>query len=197
MFELDARLRHRSALGDFWLSSDSISHTYSYWTRPARLVEVVQDIPEPEMTAFYDLGCTVGAYTVFPFAAHVNGKWRQTINQARGTRHRIRDRFDLTLECIRRHYEDDPGSPLADVLENYRNFFDLFGSFDGYVSHFLLEDLIGDDGGVRFFLSFTGFENDPLPMRDVDEYREYMSRSMAFIRGRNARIDRWARTKLA
>lgn len=41
LFDLDARLRHCSALGEFWLSSDTIAHTYSGWVRPARLVDVL------------------------------------------------------------------------------------------------------------------------------------------------------------
>jgi hypothetical protein len=38
----------------------------------------------------------------------------------------------LTLECIRRHYLDEP-SPLSDTLARYADFFGLFGDFAGYV----------------------------------------------------------------
>ena len=31
MFDLDAKLHHKSALGEYWLASDSIAHTYSTW----------------------------------------------------------------------------------------------------------------------------------------------------------------------
>lgn len=41
MFDLDARLHHKSDLGEFWLSSDSILHTYTRWVRPIRLVDVL------------------------------------------------------------------------------------------------------------------------------------------------------------
>ncbi|WP_425563267.1 DUF6994 family protein [Microbacterium rhizosphaerae] len=34
------------------------------------------------------------------------------------------------------------GSPLADVPDDLHDFFALFGSFDGYASHVLLQDLI-------------------------------------------------------
>ena len=192
MFDLDAELHHKSALGEFWLSSDSIAHTYSSWGRPARLVEVVRQVPPAEMAAFYGLACTVGAYIVFPMQVRVDGKWRQSINQSRGTHPRIRDRFDLTLECIRRHYEGTP-SPLADALEPYADFFGLFGDFGGYVDHFLLNDLV-DDGyaSVRFFKDFDDFAGDPLPAGSVAEYREYMRLSMDFIRARNERIARYA-----
>ncbi len=191
-FDLDEKLRHRSALGDFWLSSDAITNTYRHWTRPARFVDILQQIPTEDVTTFFDLGCTVGAYTVFPFAAQVDGKWRQTINQSRGTHPKIRDRFDLTLECIRRFYLDEP-SPLANALSPYNSFFRLFGSFPGYVDHFLLNDLVSDDySSVRFWTSFDNFTTDALPAASVEEYREYMSRSMAFIRARNERIGAYA-----
>ena len=49
---------------------------------------------------------------------------------------RIAGRFDLTVECIRGHYLDEP-SPLSDTLARYADFFALFGDFDGYVDFFL------------------------------------------------------------
>jgi len=191
LFDLDARLRHRSALGDFWLSSDAIIHTYVLWERPARLADVIQQVPATEKTAFYDLACTVGAYLVFPFQARVDGKWRQTINQRRGIHPRIRDRFDLTLECVRRHYAGEQ-SPLQETLGFYADFFGLFGDFHGYVEHFLLHDLVDEATSVRYFQGVGDFSADPLPVADVTEYREYMTRSMAFIRARNERIAAYA-----
>lgn len=195
-FTLDRDLHHKSALGEFWLSSDSIVHTYSEWTRPAGLVEVVRQVPDAEITAFYDLACTVGAYLVFPMQVLVDGKWRRSINQSRGFHPRIRDRFDVTLECIRRHYAGIP-SPLGNAFAWYSNFFDLFGDFQGYVDHFLLNDLVEDDYlSVRFWTEFADFVGSPLPMRSVVEYREYMGRSMDFIRARNERIDTYASSAL-
>ena len=45
---------------------------------------------------------------------------------------------------------------------------------------------------VRFYTEFDDFLGDPLPAGSVAEYREYMRRSMDFIRARNVRIDRYA-----
>jgi hypothetical protein len=192
MFDLDAALHHQSALGVFWLASDSVGHTYSTWGHPAQLVEVIAQTPPEEVTAFYDLACTVGAYVVFPAQVHAQGKWRMSINQARGMHPRIRDRFDLTLECIRRHYQGTP-SPLTGALAWYADFFDLFGDFAGYVNHFLLADLV-DEGhpAVRFFTDFDDFTGTPLPAASVAQYRQYMTRSMEFIRARNERITAYA-----
>jgi hypothetical protein len=196
MFDLDADLHHASDLGEFWLSSDSIVHTYSTWQQPARLVQVVQQVHQTEVTAFNDLACTVGGYLVFPMQVHVDGRWRRSINQSRGFHPRIRDRFDLTLECIRRHYEGTP-SPLDGTLAWYADFFGLFGDFGGYVDHFLLQDLVEDgQGSVRFFTDIDDVTGDPLPASSVAEYRQYMSRSMAFLRARNARIADYATSAL-
>ena len=162
-FELDAELHHTSSLGEFWFSSDAITHTYSTWGRPARLVEIVRKVPVSDMTAFYDLGCSVGAYVVFPAMVHVHSKWRLSINQSRGIHPKIRDRFDLTLECIRRHYLGKD-SPLTGALAWHSGFLDLFGSFAGYVDHFLLNDLVTlDCGSVRFLTDFDDFVRDPRP----------------------------------
>lgn len=190
-FELDDKLHHKSDLGEFWLSSDAITNTYSKWRRPARLVDVVRQIPRDEMTAFYDLGCTIGAYLVFPLAPHVDGRRILTINGARGIHPKIRDRFDLTLECIRLHYGGGE-SPLSATLAQYAGFFDLFGSFTGYVDHFLLNDLVTvPHASVKFLKDFKSFADDPLPAANLADYTEYMRRTIKFIRSRNARIARY------
>lgn len=190
-FDLDEKLRHRSELGDFWLGSDAITNSFRHWEQPARLVAILGQIPD-EVTAFFELGCTVGAYAVFPFQAKVDGKWRQSINQSRGTNGKIRDRFDLTLECIRRHYLEEP-SPLQNALAPYASFFALFRDFPGYVDHFLVNDLVSDDySKVRFWTDFDNFTTDALPASSLEEYRRYMTGSMDFICARNERIARFA-----
>lgn len=191
-FDLDARLRHQSELGDFWLGSDAITHTYSRWTRPSRLVSVLSQVPPEQIDAFYKLGCTAGAYLVFPYGAKVDGKYQQSINQRRGMLASIRDRFDLTLECIRLHYAQQ-NSPLADVLARHTDFFNLFEDFAGYVHFFLLDDLVeADCATVRFLKDFDGFDGDALPAAGLEDYLEYMARSMSFIRARNERIEAFA-----
>jgi len=41
------------------------------------------------------------------------------------------DRFDVTLECIRRHYRGED-SPLAEVLAQHADFLRLFRDFRGF-----------------------------------------------------------------
>ena len=134
--------------------------------------------------AFHATGYTIGGMLVFPLNPWpVKG---QTINQRRGTSHEIQDRIDLTLECIRLYYSDQQ-SPLAETLGRYRDFFDLFVNFDGYVRFFVLDDLVRADGTISFFRRFDGFDGRPLP-RDLPEYLDYREKALEFVNARNARI---------
>jgi hypothetical protein len=178
-----AYLTHTSHLGDFKLSSDTISNSLRSNKRRASLIA---QIPSVKLDAFQSLGSTVGARILFP-GNRVDGK--PTINVARGFNAQIADRFDLTLECIRLHYLGQ-ASPLAATLDRYAEFFALFGSFEGYVHFFLLDDLVRNDQ-VKFYLPFDGEFGQPLP-NTVDEYNEYMANSLGIVAARNRRIEAWA-----
>ena len=174
-------LLHRSVLGEFPVSSDTIIN--SLRARKASS-ELIFQIATEDLDAFQRLGATIGGRIIFP-SNRVEKK--PTINVARGFSSRIGDRFDLTLECIRRHYLEEP-SPLQATLERYKSFFDLFESFEGYVHFFLLNDLI-KDSKIKFFLPFKGdFGTKPLPQTKT-EYLDYMKNSMKFVEARNQRID--------
>jgi hypothetical protein len=176
-------LTHTSHLGDFKLSSDTISNSLRSNKRRASLIA---QIPSVKLDAFQSLGSTIGARILFP-GKRVDKKL--TINAARGYHPFIADRFDLTLECIRVHYLRQ-GSPLAATLDRYADFFGLFGSFEGYVEFFLLGDLL-QNGEVKFYLPFDGEFGQALP-NTVDEYNEYMANTMEFVAARNLRISKWA-----
>jgi hypothetical protein len=111
-----------------------------------------------------------------------------TINGARGFNTKIADRFDLTMECIRRHYQDEP-SPLEDTLKRYSFFFDLFRSFRNYVDFFFLQDLVSSNyNHIKYFTQpDLVFNTAPLPQSKAD-YLEYMENSMQFLNDRNNRI---------
>ena len=47
---------------------------------------------------------------------------------------KINDRFDLTLECIRRYYLNED-SPLKETFIRYSDFL-LFKNFKGYIDFF-------------------------------------------------------------
>jgi hypothetical protein len=143
-----------------------------------------RSIPEVEREAFLHICYTIGGMMVFP----VNRAGRKiTINVARGFHPRIKDRFDLTLECIRRHYLGEP-SPLGDTLARYADFFGLFGDFAGYVDFFHLQDLVNEvTPTVKFFMPFEGFSASPLP-GTLEAYLVYRQRAVEFIESRNRRI---------
>ena len=177
-------LHHRSRLGEFWLSSDAVIPTFR---REKRLSDIINQIPVEEREAFIGIGYTIGGMMVFP-GSKVDGK--MTINQKRGFDRQIKDRFDLTVECIRRHYRDER-SPLSDTLARYADFFGLFGDFRGYVTFFLLQDLVTDDcSAVRFFLPFENFITSPLP-GSMDAYLAHRQLAVDFIEARNQRIQTW------
>ena len=177
----DAYLHHRSEQGEFILSSDSIIPTFTRWKRMQYLIE---QYPEEENEAFRAIAYTIGGMMIFP-GNKVDGK--PTLNAARGFNSRIADRFDLTLECIRRHYLA-AASPLSETLGRYREFFGLFGGFREYVDFFLLQDLVVDNGrAVRFFMPFDNFVGPSVPSDRVT-YSAYRIRSIEFIEARNARI---------
>ena len=121
---------------------------------------------------------------IFP-GNRVDGK--STINGARGFHPLIKDRIDLTLECIRRHYVNEV-SPLDEVLERYSNFFALFDSFKGYVEFFLLQDLVTKDSSeINFFMPFDNFKTPAVP-KTIEGYISYKDQVIDFINKRNQRI---------
>jgi hypothetical protein len=211
------RLLHVSKPGlqsdEFTLTSDILSTGWndkwglgsSYkWLETARSV-----LEDNEIDEYGKIIRTIGNYIVFPKGTNDNApnsngypQYDRTIpnttwgiNSARGLDDKIRDRFDLTLECIRLWYDnvkDVNENPLINALDYSKNFLSLFGSgsngFKKYVEHFLLEDLVDSSGNVKFFLPFSEFVNiDPLP-RNID-FRKLMDAVKTFISGRNQRID--------
>ncbi len=173
-------LYHSSAVGEHLLSSDGAIPTF--WKEKS-LKRVFAEIPM-ELKTFQREAYTIGGMIVFP-GRKVNGK--MTINGARGFCRQIRDRFDLTLECIRRHYLQEP-SPLQDVLARYSSFFALFGDFRGYAEHFLLQDLVTEDfAAVRYFAPFDNFDTSPIP-GSKQSYLSYRDAAMTFIAARGRRM---------
>ncbi len=176
-------LYHKSELGEFCLGSDAITHSYKSHIRKKWLNEQIPD----EVNELFDAGSTIGAYTIFP---NNRTDGNHSINQARGVNPLIDDRFDLTLECIRRFYTGQT-SPLYDTLLRDKSFFDLFTDFTGYVHFFLLDDLIDENQAVKFYLPFDNFNSPPV-FSGVEEYLIYKKGVMNFIRQRNERINTFA-----
>jgi len=183
-------LMHKSNLGEFHLSSDSISHSLR---EQKRMQNIIALIPVSELDEFQSVGSTIGARIIFP-GNRIDGQ--ATINAARGFSTKLNDRFDLTLECIRLHYLG-LNNPLQDTLSRYADFFELFSSFDGFVEFFLLQDLVTEDlTEVKFFLPHNeSFEKSPRP-DSVDAYMHYKEKTLNFVRARNSRIQEWVDNNL-
>ena len=82
-----AYLYHKSELGQFFLGSDAITHSYKHHKRKQWLT---RQIPEA-VNQVYCAGSTIGAYIIFP-NNKINNK--QTINGARGCNGKIDDSVD-------------------------------------------------------------------------------------------------------
>ena len=179
-----AYLYHDSELGEFFLGSDAITHSYKNHKRKRWIIEQIpHDVEE-----LCDVNACIGSYILFP-NKQIQGK--NTINQERGVNKLIDDRFDLTLECIRLFYLGE-NSPLYNVFSRYKAFFDLFGDFNGYVDFFLLQDLV-ENGKIKFYLPFDNFKNPPC-FYNVDEYLVYKKKIIQFVRARNARVEKYEQT---
>lgn len=102
----------------------------------------------------------------------------------------IGDRFDLTLECIRRYYlHPAADSPLASTLARCPEFFALFRDFRVYVDFLLLHDLATDGySAVRFFTDSSDFSTPAVP-QSLAEFNGYRERSSEFVQARNRRIE--------
>ena len=132
LFTLDLdtpKLLHHSSEHGELLSSDAIGLTFK---GVKKMSHIVQQLPSCELDAFLILPLPSVLLLFFP-SKRIDGK--MTINGARGTNQRIQDRFDLTLECIRRFYAKED-SPLAAALARYSDYFELFKDFRGYVQFF-------------------------------------------------------------
>ena len=175
------RLHHKSELGEFVLSSDSIANTYS---SVKSSYNIIKNIKADEIEKFVSLCSTIGGYIIFP-SERINNQ--MTINGARGINKKIRDRFDLTLECIRRYYREED-NPLNETLKRYSSFFKLFVNFQGYVDFFLLQDLVDNNySEIKYFIPFKNFEEPPLP-DDTNHYKLYKENLSIFVVSRNERI---------
>jgi len=169
---------------DIMLSSDIIITTYIQWERCKYYTEKINNKIKME---FDEKAHTIGAFIVYP-KSKINGL--STINMERGTNASILDRFDLTLECIRLHYLQNE-NPLKDVLNRYKYFFDLFGSFRNYCQYFLLDDLVDNDyNSIKYFVNNRTAFNKPLPSNE-SEYIEFVNNAMEFITNRNKRIQQY------
>ena len=167
---------------DFRFGSDSITASFRYVRYKYMIEQVAQVVPNyiGFMENYIRKSYTIGGAMIFP-------KWHGGINQSRGCNSLIKDRWDLTLECIRRFYLDEH-SPLYNTLLKDKAFFDLFIDFKGYIDFFYLQDCVSSDyKEVKFWLGNGQFKSNPLP-QTVEEYLLWIECQLEFVKKRNERI---------
>ena len=144
---------------------------------------------------------TIGGFIVFP--RHDVS----TVNTVRGKSGKIRDRFDLTLECIRRYYQTRDYNPLFDVLEENKmyfgkdeDFFDIFrkgkSGFENYARFFCLNESWVNNGKVLCLMNKDNksldtydFSQEPLP-KSTKQWWTFYRNIMDRLNARNKQIEK-------
>ena len=131
----------------------------------------------------------IGTSIIFPIAINGNSiRW--TLNIARGILYKIHDRIDLTLECIRRHYQEpNTYNPLRSSIDRNLEFFNLFDSFESYVDFFFLKCFFDENGNIKGLSGTLDF-NDPFPSTK-EQYRTYVKNMLEFMDKRKEDIGEW------
>ena len=173
--------------GDMYFGSDSITASFRYKRNAELLNCVAQKVPSfsDYIEDYLHKAYTIGGEIIFP-------KHTGSINQSRGCSKKICDRWDLTLECIRRHYVGEQ-SPLSETLLKDKAFFDLFVDFKGYVEFFFLQDCVDEDYNVKLWLDTLLFADNPMP-KSVEEYLQWIDSQLEFVKKRAARISEYCRS---
>lgn len=194
----------------FCVGSDSIIVSFRYRRRMEFMKKLRQHLGDEYkhfIESYVTRSSVIGGYMIFP---SFNGG----MNQSRGTNHRICDRWDLTMECIRLYY-DGKHSPLDDAIYASKRFFDLFVDFKGFVDFFFMQDCVTpdykkvilwydspmkdsqlnlcNDWGVddtTFDTSY--FIMNPMP-DTIDGYLDFVNKEFEFLEKRNQRILEYCR----
>lgn len=170
---------------DYDFGSDSIIVELRYKKYKKIIDEVGRIVGDIE--AYYEelvrRSYSIGGMIIFP--KHTN-----SMNQARGRSPLISDRWDLTLECIRRYYVGEK-SPLSKVIESDNWFYDLFVDFKGYVDFFFLQDCVSENySEVDIWCGNASFEKSGLP-ETVEDYFDFIRKEHEFLDKRNNRIQEY------
>ena len=167
---------------DFRFGSDAIIVSFRYYKYLYMIEQVMKKVPDYK-NYYEDIlhrAYTIGGTIIFP--KHVG-----SINQNKGTNTLISDRWDLTLECIRKYYKGEE-SPLYETFVRDKAFFDLFVDFKGYVDFFFLQDCVSSDySEVNIWCGSGNLTENGLP-KTLDEYFSFIDKEFDFLNKRNQRI---------
>ena len=170
--------------GDMWFGSDSITASFLNGRKPIDNLEDLIPNFQKFKDDYWHRTYTIGGSIIFPMH-----RW-SSMNQARGCHPRICDRWDFTLECIKRYYSGQE-SPLTKAIQKSEDFFKLFVDFKKYVDYFLLQDCVDENYNVKFYLDSPEFGTvHPLP-KTLNEYMKWIDSQLDFVEKRNARIQKY------
>ena len=104
--------------------------------------------------------------------------------------YKIHDRIDLTLECIRRYYQEpNEYNPLKSSIDRNIDFFKLFNKFEDYVDFFFLNCFLDEKGKIEGLTGTLDFEN-PFPLTK-EQYKTYLKNTLTFMEERKNDIGKW------
>ena len=171
----------------FRFGSDSIIASFRYKKNRALIEQVKERVCDYKTyyETFTHKAYTIGGMIIFP-------KHQNSMNQFRGVNPLISDRWDLTLECIRRYFKGER-SPLYDVIKEDHKFYELFCDFKGYVDFFFLQDCVSSScDSVNIWCGDGLFQDNGLP-KTADEYLAFIDEEIQFVNKRNLRIKEFCR----
>lgn len=171
---------------DFRFGSDAIIISFRYKKYKYMIDQVKARIPDYQAyyTDILKRAYTIGGMMIFP-------KHPSSMNQNKGTNSIISDRWDLTLECIRRYYQGQE-SPLYKTILKDKDFYDLFVDFKGFVDYFFFQDCVSYDySAVNIWCGDGKLEKPGLP-ETIDDYFTFIDKEFDFMNKRNARIHEYA-----
>ena len=174
---------------DFHFGSDSIVNMYFHHIKAQKLLtdEIKKTLCQKhgfnDFTSFWKnyllRSYTIGGAVIFPK--------KNSINAARGKI--LKDRFDLTLDCIRLYFLNKE-SPLFSTLKANKLFFDLFIDFKRYVDFFLLQDLVSADySEIKYFNRQKSFNDISYP-QTLQDWTDLYQNQLDFVKKRNQRIEK-------
>lgn len=168
--------------GSCRLGSDTMNSSYLYYEALKNIKSEMEKCgrnAEAEIEKYRkNIIYRPGNFIVFPKNSS------NSINTVRGCCGKIKDRFDLTLDCIKKQYADKD-NPLSWVLrKHWEDFFDRFNGFNEYINFFMLEDYLDEKDNV---VRFIDNKYHILP-QTLEEYDEYIRRISAVIEKRTKRI---------
>ena len=171
---------------DFRFASDAIIVSFRYQKYRYMIDQVIEKVSDYK--SYYEdmtrRAYTIGGTIIFP-------KHPSSMNQNKGTNALISDRWDLTLECIRRYYSGED-SPMYNTIVKDKDFYDLFVNFKGYVDFFFLQDCVSDDYScVDIWCGSSDFSESGLP-KTIDDYFEFIDKEFVFLNNRSRRIKEYS-----